>query len=444
MWPFMYPYTNFHELNLDWIIEEVKKSSEKVNDIPNIVNTAVEAAEMGYPFVNVKSYGAKGDGIADDTLAFQEALNSGCNVYVPMESQEKYRITKTLNMKADGQVLFSMPHGWNYSKSGIIETEATPAVDARGFNCTAFYYLNFYGGGSGTCILLEGRQDNTDAVLFGNTISNYYTSIEYNGRGLELHNNFIGACEYGIKLNYSYNGVGGNSYQQPESGFRAFNISGNKFHDIDTACIETLAPYINNVIISDNIKDVGQGCLVRFMAGCKNAIISNNQVERDCIAIEMMGANEKITINNNIFDIVSTTVTESNNPSILCGANATIKDSNIIGNIFSAKYVCSAIDILNGGSENINISNNTFKFKKIMEDMGVMRLNHNVDSPATGFVITGNTVKCDEFDPGASFIRNYGGKWSNKNGFIVSNLFPDIKALMSKGDNPGTVQPDNI
>jgi hypothetical protein len=34
-------------------------------------------------FVNVKSYGAKGDGVTDDTAAIQEALNIGGNIYIP-------------------------------------------------------------------------------------------------------------------------------------------------------------------------------------------------------------------------------------------------------------------------------------------------------------------------------------------------------------------------
>lgn len=39
MWPFNYPYTNFHELNLDWILEEIQKSREEVKNISGeIVN----------------------------------------------------------------------------------------------------------------------------------------------------------------------------------------------------------------------------------------------------------------------------------------------------------------------------------------------------------------------------------------------------------------------
>lgn len=43
MWPFKYPYTNFHELNLDWILEKLKEVSESVKNIPSIVRKEVDA-----------------------------------------------------------------------------------------------------------------------------------------------------------------------------------------------------------------------------------------------------------------------------------------------------------------------------------------------------------------------------------------------------------------
>lgn len=60
--------------------------------------------------VNVMAYGARGDGVTDDTAAFQAALDTGAqSIMVP---QGIYKITGTLVMRRDCQVLYGMsPRG---------------------------------------------------------------------------------------------------------------------------------------------------------------------------------------------------------------------------------------------------------------------------------------------------------------------------------------------
>ena len=48
--------------------------------------------------INVKGYGAIGNGITDDTLSVQKAFEQGGKVYIP---EGDYRITKTLLVKSD-------------------------------------------------------------------------------------------------------------------------------------------------------------------------------------------------------------------------------------------------------------------------------------------------------------------------------------------------------
>ena len=40
------PYTNFHELNLDWIVKKVAESVTKVNDIEKVVKESLEAQDV--------------------------------------------------------------------------------------------------------------------------------------------------------------------------------------------------------------------------------------------------------------------------------------------------------------------------------------------------------------------------------------------------------------
>ena len=78
-----FPYTNFHELNLDWIIDEMKKLREDFNSLPDsIIDKLIANFKIGN-FINVKLLGAKGDGVTDDTLVIQTALNRYKSIFIP-------------------------------------------------------------------------------------------------------------------------------------------------------------------------------------------------------------------------------------------------------------------------------------------------------------------------------------------------------------------------
>lgn len=94
-----FPYTNFHELNLDWVIRKMKELSDKTDNIDELAAQVSEDAEnveniynaIKALFVTPEMYGAVGDGITDDTAAFQEAINSGKGVQ--LMSNHTYKVT---------------------------------------------------------------------------------------------------------------------------------------------------------------------------------------------------------------------------------------------------------------------------------------------------------------------------------------------------------------
>lgn len=82
-----YPWTDYHELNLDWLIDEVMKIKNG------------DWTPTNFQIANVRDYGAVGDGATDDTAAFIDAIDSGLPVYVPAG---QYLITNVLTLSRAG------------------------------------------------------------------------------------------------------------------------------------------------------------------------------------------------------------------------------------------------------------------------------------------------------------------------------------------------------
>lgn len=59
-----YPYTDFHELNLDWVINEIKNLNEKVKNIE------IDALSVYQTYQSSDECNLKGDGIYDNSIAF--------------------------------------------------------------------------------------------------------------------------------------------------------------------------------------------------------------------------------------------------------------------------------------------------------------------------------------------------------------------------------------
>ena len=118
MWPFgygnKYPYTDFHELNADWILGKIRGLEEAMkkfvvdtkdtiietvnkwlDDHPEATTTVQDGSitsvkmqadfleEIENPFVTPEMFGAVGDGVTDDTQAFIDCFNSGKKIVIP-------------------------------------------------------------------------------------------------------------------------------------------------------------------------------------------------------------------------------------------------------------------------------------------------------------------------------------------------------------------------
>jgi len=101
-------------------------------------------------WVDVRAYGAVGDGSTDDTAAFSNAIATGKNVFVP-PSASYYKITATLTVGTIGQVIFG---------GGLKSHVKMLTANTNLFHVTADYVeirsMKLEGSGSGSTTALPG------------------------------------------------------------------------------------------------------------------------------------------------------------------------------------------------------------------------------------------------------------------------------------------------
>lgn len=114
-----FPYTNIHELNLDWVMCQLKRYGIVIDGLPDYINNAIKdqlddlnltdividaIAQYGAA-INVKAPGhgltpAKGDGVSDDTQALQAIINYGAQNNLPLLFYDGAFMARSLNVSS--------------------------------------------------------------------------------------------------------------------------------------------------------------------------------------------------------------------------------------------------------------------------------------------------------------------------------------------------------
>ena len=84
-----FPYTDQHELNLDWILQQIRDLNIQ-GDVPSYTQHA--------RIFNVQDFGAYGDGANDDTQAIQDAMDAAVNGGVVYFPAADYLVSQTLQI----------------------------------------------------------------------------------------------------------------------------------------------------------------------------------------------------------------------------------------------------------------------------------------------------------------------------------------------------------
>ncbi|MCT1227922.1 DUF2479 domain-containing protein [Lactococcus lactis] len=267
-----------------------------------------ESAERG---VNVKWFGAKGDGVTDDTLSIQSAINTGLSVFLP---PGKYNV-KELKGFASGQIIqgISKVESW-----GEKNTQNITLLNGIGSSDNYVIKNNVWGDGilpnaiTVKNLSIEGNKK-TNGILVGNS-----STIE------------------GVKVQNCINGL---------SNIKVSNVMNCQINGCTNGVMTAVDSKITNNFFYYN--EVG----INFDNSNDNSIV-NNKIEWNGIGISLTKATFNL-ISNNIIDRNTTYGIYTSNTT-----NTTISGNQFERNLTNHLYIHGST---------FNISSNSF-FRKNSED----------------------------------------------------------------------------
>ncbi len=264
--------------------------------------------------INVKSYGAKGDGVTDDTAAIQAAIDAAevvilgagrdATVYVPRGT---YLIT-TLDFDGNRQVQFVGAGNQNTVLKLKNDTNA-PAIDIGGptlADATNFIRLADFGidgnksnqtvaapvirirradrsyidgifvqNGKGTNLLVEGSAVEIENSHF-NTSDSDGVILDANNSTTLTQTYFNNNSGYGVRVQYTNGDLSGGSYPITTSRFNHVVITNNHFEQNVTG--EIYVDGVDNTEISSNLINPTSGVLniIEFAGSAHNSHVSQN------------------------------------------------------------------------------------------------------------------------------------------------------------------------
>jgi hypothetical protein len=207
----------------NWIefFEEIKE------EIESDINRAILSSQN---LLNVKAYGAKGDGITDDTQAIKNAINAGTNIYFP---EGTYIITDQLKFfnkclsgsGAFGTVILSK---CSDKTKPIISMGRTSIIEKMQLKYDDSLINNTESRGQRVAILTN-NPDNNYMLQRGSTIRN----ILINNVGTGISDGGVGCFSVSFKdieiMNFSWRGV--DFWSNGRTGNEWDNIYINNFQD---------------------------------------------------------------------------------------------------------------------------------------------------------------------------------------------------------------------
>lgn len=279
-----------------------KSSEEKKQARDNI-----DASENFY--VTPQMFGAKGDGVTDDTAAFQAAINSGHYVYVPLNNGQRYVITDTLVISIHRQAIYGDLTVQDYAS--FIKTQWNGCIFFNKQNSVLFDFKSGAQGCSNLSIETPANSNNTairmaknsdvtnvDSSVYNCYFTGFNVAIDHYGRGLNVKGNLFLECDTAIKTtianeprwDHQNPTISELTQTYPEYNGRGLVVTNNRFHVIRNRYLLVISEdyssgsitkkqVLNGAIVTNNMGDWGDASF-EFRAPIKGCVFSNNMFLR--------------------------------------------------------------------------------------------------------------------------------------------------------------------
>jgi hypothetical protein len=335
-------------------------------------------------YVNIKWFGAKGDGKFDDTFAFQKAIDSSYTIFVPeghyivsstltTESiflqGEKIQNASIIEYTGDKGCLFKINGYFNYKKYSKLSNLTIKGnyTKNNNFQVTALFLDNDSLITSDGIKLKQPKED-IDFFIEHCTIIGFAKGINIYGRGLYIDKCTFSAMQKCVKINRhdpirEYKELD----QKKETGLRAYWIKDCRFHSLAGGIIiENNGKYcetLQGLHFTDNYIDTP----ATIMNGaCRNSLFNNNTYIFGDKNTNIFYSNFdwiNVIINGNIFssyDVGETSPGKQIKRLIMFDSKKSTISGLIISNNTINRCFREVIKINASTISHLNISNNIF------------------------------------------------------------------------------------
>lgn len=339
-------------------------------------NTPRKLSDRFTDVVNVKDFGAKGDGVNDDTTAYINAIASGSNIFIPKGTYliGNVTITKDVIIHSDRAIIKPNSSGtiFNVNHSGNFEIYNTIFQLGTTYNSGSDIGINMVGCSRAVisgCQFYEGgyhtRNENCDNLYITDNFfdqPSYWAMYVLGGKGIYIANNTSNRSAYdGIKIA---------GYQDGQYAItERVVITGNTCNGNARDGLDMAVNRLENVTVSDNVftDNTLQGIDMKVVSNPSNAI---HQLMRYVVVNGnvITGSSSGQGINLQCPDTTSSTVSDvlvTSNFIIGSGASggagvrfSNVTDSTIEGNTF--KQTRQGVRLIDSSAFNVITDNRLF------------------------------------------------------------------------------------